>query len=94
MDDQLDAMKAEEKRSGTQYTGLFVRICEEGGAFTVTVRLSNLVGETEPAWGEEIAESFEAAVAMVSNLAEQFSIQPECVEIEIRMNELTQGSVH
>ena len=46
------------------------------------------------AWGEEIADSVETASMLVEALAAEFSIPQARIKIEIRMNNMTNGTRH
>jgi hypothetical protein len=76
------------------YTHLFVRICEEAGGFTVQARLYDRGRPANTAWGEEMADSFEAASTLVEVLAAEFSIPQARIKIEVRMHEMTNGTRH
>jgi hypothetical protein len=79
---------------GTSFTRLYARICQEHGAYTVTVKLQNHRKKSESAWGEEIATSVEAASSMIGALAEQFSIPQKCISIDIGMEKFSDGTRH
>ena len=76
------------------YTNLFACIIEEDDAFTVQVRLSSHVQPHKDAWGEEIADTFETASALITALADRFSIPQAGIKIEIRMQTITDGTLH
>jgi hypothetical protein len=80
----------------SHYTHLFACISEEedNEGFTVQVRLYNNLKLNNAAWGEEIADCFETASMWVSALAAEFSIAPECIELEIRMHKSSDGTRH
>jgi hypothetical protein len=46
------------------------------------------------AWGEEITDSFERASMLIAGLAAEHSIAQDMIEIEIRMDTLTDGTRH
>ena len=73
---------------------LYAIICQEEGAFTVTVRLLNHRNQSQVAWGEEIAETVEVASSMIGALAREFSIAEKCIAIELRMASLKEGTLH
>jgi hypothetical protein len=79
---------------GPPYTHLFACISEEDDGYVVQVRLYNKVKPVHAAWGEEIADSFESASALIASLAAQHSITQDMIEIEIRMETLTDGTRH
>jgi hypothetical protein len=76
------------------FTRLAARICEEDGAFTVTVRLQNHRRKSETAWGQEIAPTIEMASLMIGALAEQFSIPQKRISIRIDMENFRDGTLH
>jgi hypothetical protein len=73
---------------------LYATVCQEEGAFTVTVRLLNHRNQSQVAWGEEIAETVEVASSMIGALAREFSIAEKCIAIELRMASLKEGTLH
>jgi hypothetical protein len=82
------------RRGLARFTHLAASVSEEDGSFTVQVRLSH---ETEPensAWGEEIADSFETASAMLGDLAAAYSIPQTHVEIILRLENSRDGTRH
>jgi hypothetical protein len=84
-----------ESEIGTsRYTHLFARISEDDGGYTVQVRLSDSANPEHTAWGEEIADSFETASLLVAALAAEFSIEQERIKIEIRLQKITQCTLH
>ena len=76
------------------FTRLAARICEEDGAFTVTVRLQNHRKKSEAAWGQEIAPTIEMASSMIGALAEQFSIPQKRISIHIDMENFRDSTLH
>jgi hypothetical protein len=76
------------------FTRLEARICEEDGAFTVSVRLQNHRKKSETAWGQEIAPTIELASSMIGALAEEFSIPQKCISIHIDMENFREGTLH
>ena len=80
--------------SASRYTDLFVCICEEDGGFTVQARLYDRGAPRHTAWGEEIADSFEAASTLVAVLAAEFSIPQARIKIEVRMHTIANGTRH
>jgi hypothetical protein len=80
--------------SGARYTHLFACISEEDDGYVVQVRLYNKVKPAYAAWGEEITDSFETASVLIAGLAAEHSIAQDMIEIEIRMETLTDGTRH
>jgi hypothetical protein len=78
----------------SHYTHLFVCISEEEDGYTVQIRLYNQAGPENAAWGEEIADSLEMASSLVAAVAAEFSIPQEHIKIEIRMDNLADGTHH
>jgi hypothetical protein len=78
----------------SRYTHLFACISEEDGGYSVQVRLSNSTKPENTAWGEEIADSFETASMLIAALAAEFSIEQERIKIEIRLEKITQSTLH
>ena len=79
-----------------RFSHLFARICEEEDCYVVQVRLHN-GGTPRPddaAWGEEIADSIEAASEMIAGLAAKFSISPDRITLEIRMDNVIENIWH
>ena len=56
------------------FTQLQAHIVEEDRAFTVRVRMLNHLDQSQSAWGEEIAATFDMASIMIGSLANRFSI--------------------
>jgi hypothetical protein len=80
--------------SGARYTHLFACISEEDDGYVVQVRLYNKVKPAHAAWGEEITDSFETASVLIASLAAEHSIDQDMIEIDIRMETLTDGTRH
>jgi hypothetical protein len=84
-----------QRQSGTVlYTHLSACVSEEDGGFTVQVRLYD---ETKPkmgVWGEESADSIEAACAMLDELAAAYSIPQACIKIRMRMDNPREATRH
>jgi hypothetical protein len=78
----------------SRYTHLFVRISEEDGGYTVQIRLYDQAGPENAAWGEEIADSLEMASNLVAAVAAEFSIPQAHIKIELRMDNLADGTHH
>jgi len=76
------------------FTRLYAKVCQEDGAFTVSVRLQNHLKPTEAAWGEEVADTIEMASSMIGALAAEFAIPRECISIDIRMANFRGGTRH
>lgn len=76
------------------FTRLHAHIIEEGGAFTVRVRMLNHLKTEQSCWGEEIAATFDVASLMIGSLANQFSIPEDCVSIKIIMHRFKDGTLH
>jgi hypothetical protein len=88
-------MNISKHRSRYKFTRLHADIVEEDGAFTVRVpMLTHLQKKDEGAWGEEIAPTFELAIAMIGALASEFSIPQNCILIKIIMNRVKDGTMH
>jgi hypothetical protein len=85
---------AKSKSSTSRYSHLFAWISEEDEGFAVQVRLHDEAKPQASAWGEEIADSLEAASIMVAKLASEFSIPQGRIKIEIRMTDMTNGTQH
>jgi hypothetical protein len=83
-----------DKKNDLGFTRLHANIVEEDGAFTVSVRIFNHLKQSEGAWGEEIAPTFDMASLMIGSLASQFSIPRNCVSIKIAMQRHRDGTVH
>jgi hypothetical protein len=79
---------------GSQFTDLFACISEEDDGYTVQVRLYDQTKPENAAWGEEITDSVETASMLVAALATEFSIPQARIKIEIRMNNMTDGTRH
>ena len=78
----------------SSFTSLFACICEEEDGYTIQLRLLNEAQPQYNVWGEEIADSFEAAATLISSVAAQFSISQERIRIQIRMLDITEGARH
>ena len=76
------------------YTDLFASINEEDGGYAVQVRLYDKESPQSAAWGEEIADSIEAASMLVDAIAAEFSIPQARIKIEIRMHNMREGTRH
>jgi hypothetical protein len=80
--------------SRVTFTRLYAKVCQEDGAFVISVRLQNHLKPTEAAWGEEQAAAIEIASSMINALAAEFSIRPKCISIDIRMEDFRAGTRH
>jgi hypothetical protein len=78
----------------SRFTDLFASISQEDDGYTVQVRLYDEATPENAAWGEEIADSIETASMLVGALAAEFSIPEARIKIEIRMNNMTDGTRH
>ena len=78
----------------SRYTHLSACVSEEEDGFTVQVRLFNEARPEHVAWGEEIADSFETASALLDTLAAAFAIPQARVKIRIRMENPSDGTRH
>jgi hypothetical protein len=87
-------VKPKTKSTTSRYSHLFAWISEEDDGYAVQVRLHDEGKPQSAAWGEEIADSLEAASLMVAKLASEFSIPQGRIKIEIRMNDMTNGTQH
>jgi hypothetical protein len=76
------------------FTRLDAQIVEEGGAFTVRVRMLNRLKPEQSCWGEEIAATFDEASLIIGSLASQFSIPRKCISIKILMRRFKDGTIH
>jgi hypothetical protein len=76
------------------YTHLFACISEEDDSYVVQVRLYNQLKPQNTAWGEETTDSFEAASMVIADLAAQYSIAQDQIEIDIRMHTAKGGTRH
>ena len=83
-----------DRKSRHQFTNLSVRITQEDDGFTVQVRLYSQVSPENTAWGEEPADSLEAASMMVEALAAEFSILAAQIKIDILMLDPRAGTRH
>ena len=82
-------------RSGsTRFTHLEACVSEEDGSFTVQVRLTDEAEPQKGVWGEEIADSFEMASAMLGDLAIIYSIPQANIEITLQLENARDGTRH
>ncbi len=89
-----DSLPVESGRRRSRFTTLFACISEEDEGYTIQVRLTNDARPDQGAWGEEIAVSFETASTLVASLAAEFSIPQTKIRIEIRMQNIADGTRH
>jgi hypothetical protein len=82
------------RRGSTRFTHLAACVSEEDGSFTVQVRLSHEAEPENRAWGEEVADSFEIASAMLGDLAAAYSIPQAHIEITLRLENSRDGTRH
>jgi len=78
----------------SRYTHLSACVSEEEDGFTVQVTLFNEAKPEHAACGEEVADSFETASALLDALAAAFAIPQERVKIRIRMDNPADGTQH
>ena len=77
-----------------RFTHLAACVSEEEGGFTVHVRLYHQAKPENRAWGEEVADSFETASAMLGDLAAAYSIPQTHITISVRMENAREGTRH
>jgi hypothetical protein len=82
------------RRGLPRFTHLAACVSEEDGSFTVQVRLSHEAEPQHRAWGEETADSFETASAMLGDLAAAYSIPQAHIEITLRLENSRDGTRH
>ena len=58
------------------------------------VRLYHEAKPANRAWGEELADSFETASAMLGDLAAAYSIPQTHITISVRMENVREGTRH
>ena len=78
----------------SRYTHLSAYVSEEDGCFTVQVRLYDEAKPEKGLWGEETAESIEAASAMLDEVAAAYSIPQARIKIRVRMANAKEGTWH
>jgi len=78
----------------SRYTHLSACVSEEEDGFTVQVTLFNEAKPEHAACGEEVADSFETASALLDALAAAFAIPQARVKIRIRMDNPADGTRH
>ena len=77
-----------------RFTHLTACVSEEEGGFTVQVRLYHQTKPENRAWGEEVADSFETASAMLGDLAAAYSIPQSHITISVLMENAREGTRH
>jgi hypothetical protein len=79
-----------------RFSHLFARICEEEDSYVVQVRLHNggTPRSNDAVWGESITDSIETASEMIAGLASDFSISPDRITLEFRMDNVTENTWH
>jgi len=87
-------MRPQRQPAGSRYTHLSACVSEEDGGFTVQVRLYDEAKPEKGVWGEENAESIEAASAMLDELAAAYSIPQARIKISVRMQNAREGTRH
>ena len=87
-------MRAQGRPNASRYTHLSACVSEEDGCFTVQVRLYDEAKPDKGVWGEEIAESIEAASAMLDELAGAYAIPQARINIRLRMDNAREGTRH
>jgi len=82
------------QRRPPRFTHLAACVSEEEGGFTVQVRLYHQAKPKNRAWGEEVADSFETASAMLVDLAAAYSIPQSHITISVLMENARDGTRH
>src|SRR5262245_34762207 len=90
----ISRFRVDSDSEGSHFTDLFASISEEDDGYAVQFRLYNHASPENAAWGEEIADSVETASMLVGALAAEFSIPQARIKIQIRMNNMTDGTRH
>jgi hypothetical protein len=88
-----DKVRRPAKAGAIRYSYLVACISEADGSYLLQVTLYDS-HRRDAAWGEETADTFEQASAWVGALASEFSIASDCIEIELRMDNLAEGTRH
>jgi hypothetical protein len=86
--------RARSKSTASRFTHLSANVSEDDDGFTVQVKLYDEAKPEKGVWGEEIAESIEAASAMLDELAAAYSIPQACIKINVRMANVREGTRH
>ncbi len=87
-------MRAQHRPGASRFTHLSASVSEEDGRFTVQVRLYDEAKPDKGVWGEESAESSEAASAMLGELAAASSIPQARIKIRVQMANAREGTRH
>jgi hypothetical protein len=87
-------MRAHRGSGPSRYTHLSACVIEEDDCFTVQVRLYDEAKPEKGVWGEETAESIEAASAMLEDVAATYSIPQARIKIRMRMANAKDGTRH
>lgn len=87
-------IRTQHGRAAPRYTHLSACVSQEDGCFTVQVRLFDEAKPKKGVWGEEIADSIEAASALLDILAETYAIPQERVKIRLQMDNAREGTRH
>jgi hypothetical protein len=90
----ISRFRVDSNLEGPHFTDLFASISEEDDGYAVQVKLYDQTRPENAAWGEEMADSVETASMLVGALAAEFSIPQARIKIEIRMNNMTNGTRH
>ena len=90
----ISRFRVDSDLKGSHFTDLFASISEEDDGYALQVRLYDHAKPENAAWGEEITDSVETASMLVAALATEFSIPQARIKIEIRMNNMTNGTRH
>jgi hypothetical protein len=84
-----DTLNAETER----YTYLLACISEDDEGYLLQIMLYDSLRHNA-AGGERVAGTFEQATEWIGALAAKFSIAANCIEIELRMDNPTDGTRH
>ena len=87
-------MRAHRRPGASRYTHLSASVNEEDGCFTVQVRLYDEATPEKGVWGEETADSIEAASAMLDEVAAAYSIPQARIKIRVCMANAREGTRH
>ena len=87
-------IRTQRGRNAPRYTHLSACVRQEDGCFTVQVRLYDEAKPKKGIWGEEIADSIEAASALLDVLVEAYAIPQDCVKIRLQMDNAREGTRH
>lgn len=81
-------------RKVPRYTHLSACVSQQDGCFTVQVRLYDESKPKKDVWGEEVADSIEAASALLDILVDTYAIPQERVNIRLQMENVREGTRH